>query len=32
LGSNVSHNLSNMAMPLAIGAVAIAGVMILAKK
>jgi hypothetical protein len=32
LDSNVSHDLSNLAMPLAIGAVAIAGVMILAKK
>jgi hypothetical protein len=32
LGSNVSHDLSNMAMPLAIGTIAIAGVMILAKK
>jgi phage-related protein len=31
LGSNVSHDLSNMAMPLAIGAVAIAAVMILKK-
>jgi hypothetical protein len=31
LGSNVSHDLSNMAMPLAIGAVAIAVVLILKK-
>jgi hypothetical protein len=31
LGSNVSHDLSNMAMPLAIGAVAIGAVMILKK-
>jgi phage-related protein len=32
LGSNISHDLSNMAMPLAIGTVATAGVMILSKK
>jgi hypothetical protein len=31
LGSNMSHDLSNMAMPLAIGAVATAAVMILKK-
>jgi hypothetical protein len=30
-GSNVSHDLSNMAMPLAIGAVTIVAVMILKK-